>query len=444
MRLVRDPRLRTVFAAPVEDLQLAALFDGRRTLAALAAASGRALDDVAAVARAFEARHLLDTPDARAARPEPARVPPPSALRRGRGLTVLPEVDPRARFTCHACGHCCRGFVVELSPEEEARIDAPLYRDLLGDRPFVEEVFVSAAEPARRVLRHRDGQDDPCVFLLDDARCAIHARQGMEAKPDACRAFPFVALGLPRGRARLGVRMSCRSMWRSYADGRPVEDERAGVLDVFAGTPLWTLPRRVDWLGETVEADDALARLEAIAALARPTLDAAAVRRIDRAWLGGRVARARRRYGRRLVALAADERARGRARGAESFAHRLDGLRAGAAALDAMAANRRPPAPRHAELGAFLAAQLGHVLHALGPAHLPDLGLGAIALLLAVEATLHAAALGRGRGRARVLAEANAAFDVFTGPLLELPEHAWPILDAIDPRYTSALIQEIA
>jgi hypothetical protein len=43
-----------------------------------------------------------------------------------------------------------------------------------------------------------------------------------------------------------------------------------------------------------------------------------------------------------------------------------------------------------------------------------------------------------------VLAEANAAFDVFTGPLLELPEHAWPILDAIDPRYTSALIQEIA
>jgi hypothetical protein len=43
-----------------------------------------------------------------------------------------------ARWSCHACGACCHGLVVEISREEESRIDAKLYPDLLGAEHFAE------------------------------------------------------------------------------------------------------------------------------------------------------------------------------------------------------------------------------------------------------------------------------------------------------------------
>jgi hypothetical protein len=72
-------------------------------------------------------------------------------------LKVLPQAQPEARWSCHRCGECCHGLAVELSAAEEARIDRSLYRDVLGDRPFVERAFIDPDSPAKRVLRHKPG-----------------------------------------------------------------------------------------------------------------------------------------------------------------------------------------------------------------------------------------------------------------------------------------------
>ncbi len=74
---------------------------------------------------------------------------------------------------------------------------------------------------------HPDGS---CVFLSDAGRCRIHERHGYEAKPLACRLFPFVLV--PTGdHWSVGVRFACPSA--AANKGRPMT-EYNGDLTVFA------------------------------------------------------------------------------------------------------------------------------------------------------------------------------------------------------------------
>jgi Fe-S-cluster containining protein len=116
------------------------------------------------------------------------------------------------RHACHACGGCCRGAVVRLvDAEEAARVRAA------GATLGIADPVVDGA------LRRVDGA---CVFLGADARCAIHAALGAEAKPAVCRQYPLVWMK-DEAEARIGVDPGCYTASLTAGDGRLLTAEEA-------------------------------------------------------------------------------------------------------------------------------------------------------------------------------------------------------------------------
>jgi Fe-S-cluster containining protein len=441
---VRDPFLLQVFTLDAGDLDLARRFDGARDARALARALATEGLEVTArrlatLARELDELSLLDTPAVWKKKPSADGLAPHSQLvATDRRPSALPVFQEEARWSCHACGACCHGLVVELEPFEEARIDASLYRDILGEEGFVEEAFIDPEQPARRVLRQRKDAEGACIFLRPDGLCSVHARQGMHAKPDACQIFPYMVLSIPGRAPRIGMRVNCASMHRSFEDGATVGEAIPEVLRILETSPSHRVGRTLEWFGASTpvaRVEAAFARIGAL--VAEGALDATSLDAIDRELLGRRVARARRRFGRELLAYLEREEAAEIPVEEGSYFAQVARVRRGVEALEAMQRGEAPPKVS-AKVQAFLRRQLGHALHLFGPANLPDAGLGTVALMLALEATLHAVGP---RGR---LESANVAFMVFTAPLLETTTHAWPVLDAIDRAHARRLRKALA
>ncbi|MFO0723795.1 MAG: YkgJ family cysteine cluster protein [Myxococcota bacterium] len=433
---IRDPRLFQMFTVDRPSFHIAQAFDGRRSAEALAAGplKGVPLAEIQGVAADFEARLLLDTAEARAAEPSPDSLLPPRPLRTDR-LALAPVAHPEARWACHACGACCHGFVVELSPEEDARIDGRLYQDILGGEDWAEEQFLSADEPAARILRQRADRKLACIFLLEDGRCAIHARQGAEAKPNACRVFPFTVLKPPRQPPRLGLRLNCQSLYKSWEDGPPAAQESPGIFDALRGLPILRAPQKLDLFGKTstFSAYEAVAN-ELLSELSLRGLSALPA--LDQQLLEGRVAGSRRRYGAGILRYVQAEAKAAQLREGASFAASLARVKRGRAALEAMRSGRKPaPVPPRVE--AFLLRQLANAIYLGAPLHAPDAGVGLVLLGLGLEAATHAI------GPRGTVEAANHAIDVFTLPLIETEEHLWPFLEAVDRAYALRLKRDL-
>jgi lysine-N-methylase len=137
-------------------------------------------------------------------------------------LTVLQNWD------CHGCGECCRDYIVTVTEEERRRIESQGW----DKQPEFQGVELFKAKRGRKSttseLNCRD--DGSCVFLTDQGRCRIHELFGPEAKPLACRLFPFVFV--PVGdRWRVGARFSCPSSAANR--GRPL-NQHGAELETFA------------------------------------------------------------------------------------------------------------------------------------------------------------------------------------------------------------------
>lgn len=74
-----------------------------------------------------------------------------------------------------------------------------------------------------------------CVFLEDDGLCAVHRDLGVEAKPRACRQFPFLLRPGPRG-VVVGTSFFCPSIQANR--GRPLADYEAELRGLLEETPL--------------------------------------------------------------------------------------------------------------------------------------------------------------------------------------------------------------
>jgi lysine-N-methylase len=139
-----------------------------------------------------------------------------------RHLPVLQNWD------CHVCGTCCHEYRVTVTEEERQRIEAQGWdkdADLGGREPFV----VHGPRKSHRYrLNHRE--DDACVFLSDKGRCRIHERFGYEAKPLACRLYPFVLVPVA-DEWRVGLRFACPSV--AHNKGRAISAHN-GSLAEFA------------------------------------------------------------------------------------------------------------------------------------------------------------------------------------------------------------------
>ena len=437
---IRDPHLIQILTVDQRDWAIANAFDGERILSEIidtlppTVTRGR----VQEIAEQFERLSLLDTVEVWDRTPEPGALAPWGQLGAKKTLKILPEADREAYWSCHGCGSCCHGLQVELTDEEEGRIDASLYADLLNDDDYAESVFLETDAPAKRVLRQRPEAGDACIFLAEDGRCWIHARQGMEAKPDACQIFPLMVVRVPREKApRLGVRINCESMFLSYdVEAKPLS-QLAAHAHRLSGPETHAAPGRVLWFGKKIGFKIFDQRCRQIAeTLQNAGLTPKVVRWVDRVHLNKRVAKSRRAYGEGLRAYARDELEGDVAVGSGAYFDQLERLLNGRGALDAMALGTKPP--KLGEVNAdFLARQVQHVLYLCGPLNAPDAGFGMVALFLAVEATMHAV------GVDGTLDEANVALDVFTIPLLETLEHMWPVLDAMDLGYADSLRKEM-
>ncbi|MCG3130965.1 MAG: hypothetical protein FLDDKLPJ_01739 [Phycisphaerae bacterium] len=144
-------------------------------------------------------------------------------------LPILMPQIPGQRWSCHSCGRCCYDLVGHLSAEERARIDRQDWRGELGIEPYVR------LGRSTVLNKHDDGA---CVFL-DRATnlCRIHARFGEQAKPLACRIYPFTVRPVPQG-WRVALRFDCPSAAGSQGEGlakhRPFLGELVGALPHLA------------------------------------------------------------------------------------------------------------------------------------------------------------------------------------------------------------------
>src|SRR5262245_33784554 len=128
-----------------------------------------------------------------------------------RHLPVLQNWD------CHVCGTCCKEYQVTVTDEERQRIEG---QGWAGEPDFRGVPLFRKSGPwwnRKYRLNHRAGGS--CVFLSEDGRCRIHERFGFEAKPLACRLYPFVLI--PAGdHWRVGLRYACPSA--AANKGRPL------------------------------------------------------------------------------------------------------------------------------------------------------------------------------------------------------------------------------
>lgn len=97
-------------------------------------------------------------------------------------MTDQPWYADGLRFSCTACGECCKAHgeysYVYLTTPEIAPLAAAL--------KISEEAFLETYCEQERdwvVLR---AQDPACPFLQDDGRCGVY-----EARPMQCRTWPF-------------------------------------------------------------------------------------------------------------------------------------------------------------------------------------------------------------------------------------------------------------
>jgi lysine-N-methylase len=162
-----------------------------------------------------------------------------------RRFSVTFERPPDLRFSCTGCGDCCRGWDVPLAAGEAARLEA---LDWAGREAGLEGgARVVRLRRASAGVTHRleRGPDGACAYLAADAACLIHRHFGEEAKPLACRLYPFSfrAVG---DRVAVDAALSCRAI--ALGHGAPLSEREEEWSALLAG------------LGPLPEADHRLTR----------------------------------------------------------------------------------------------------------------------------------------------------------------------------------------
>lgn len=157
------------------------------------------------------------------------------------------------RYTCTGCGDCCRGWSVPLLHGEGER-----FRALAAALVPVERLkgAIHHARGGGGTVEALAGPGGCCPALADDQRCRVHAEHGGDAKPLACRLFPFTFVATPT-EVRVSLSFACPAV--IDGEGPPLDEQRAEVEHVYAsiaGSPYrmsvggevaLTESRRIAW-----------------------------------------------------------------------------------------------------------------------------------------------------------------------------------------------------
>jgi lysine-N-methylase len=103
----------------------------------------------------------------------------------------LKHLPMTQNWDCHMCGTCCTDYWIPISESEKKRIEGQGWEnepEFKGRKLFQR---YGKWWNRRWRLNHRDG--DRCVFLNEKGLCSIHAKFGIDAKPFACRLYPYIS-----------------------------------------------------------------------------------------------------------------------------------------------------------------------------------------------------------------------------------------------------------
>jgi len=138
---------------------------------------------------------------------------------------VLALVDER--YQCTGCGDCCRGWSVPLLPGEGDR-----FRTLAAALIPVERLkgAIHGARAGGVAVEALGGAGGRCAALADDDRCVVHAEHGGDAKPLACRLFPFTFVATP-SEVRVSLSFACPAV--IDGEGPLLAEQRADVEALY-------------------------------------------------------------------------------------------------------------------------------------------------------------------------------------------------------------------
>lgn len=125
----------------------------------------------------------------------------------------LPTIQ---NWSCHNCSGCCRQHVIEITEAEKQRILGQGWSEADG-------VTTGGVQPFKYGSRLAHQEDGACIFLADNGLCKIHAKFGEEAKPLACRIYPY-AFHPAGNRVTVSLRFSCPSVVENK--GQAVDAQR--------------------------------------------------------------------------------------------------------------------------------------------------------------------------------------------------------------------------
>jgi lysine-N-methylase len=143
---------------------------------------------------------------------------------------------PEQRWDCHGCTRCCRELTVHLFEHDRRKIDEQRWSGSLDAAPYVKL-------GREFVLNKRD--DGACVFLQEDGKCRIHVAHGRDAKPLACRLYPFTTTPASDGWLA-ALRFDCPSAARSQGTDIAAHRKELRRLAAELPQPAFLRDYRVD------------------------------------------------------------------------------------------------------------------------------------------------------------------------------------------------------
>jgi len=186
----------------------------------------------------------------------------------------LPSIQ---NWNCHNCGGCCTQHGIFITDEEKKRIESQNWTPddgIPADQPVFVKMGGWFGKPWHR-LAHQD--NGGCVFLDDQGLCRIHGKFGEDAKPLACRIYPY-AFHPAGNKVTVSLRFSCPSVADNH--GEPVSKQRQELKAIAkqvvpdnvneASQPMLRPGTKLEWneirmivdrLDETFSADAASAVL---------------------------------------------------------------------------------------------------------------------------------------------------------------------------------------
>lgn len=174
------------------------------------------------------------------------------------------ELPTLQNWNCHNCSGCCKQHGIFITEEEKARIESQEWEQTSDLPNGIDPIVAEKSLLGKKQYRLAQQADGSCVFLDPNGLCRIHGKFGEDAKPLACRIYPYAFH--PKGdQITVSLRFSCpsvtknlgKSLTRQNREIREIADLVVPANRKAAKPPRLTQKIELDW-------DEVLTVVEAI------------------------------------------------------------------------------------------------------------------------------------------------------------------------------------